>query len=100
MAQKTPKKSSDNTLEVISTFKKVFSTYDGKKVLRHLMKQNFVLEGIHSDYSEVPDRTIFFREGRRSVVMDIIDLIQTDEKQMLEFLEDSRDELIEEQDLM
>lgn len=86
----------DRELQAVQKFKRVFSGPDGEAALRHLIKQ---CHGLESVFHDNPQRMAFM-EGKRSVVMDIIQILQIDEKKYMEILEDSRDELIEEQDLM
>ncbi len=78
---------------IIQKFKRVFSGSEGEEVIKELMKKNFVLD---SSFTSDPYRTAF-NEGRRSLIMDILYILQIDEKKYFDLIEDSRDELLEDE---
>jgi hypothetical protein len=64
----------DDQITTIKLFKKVFENKDGEAVLEQLMGNCHVLDGT---FSEDPYK-MYYNEGRRSVIFEILTMINTD----------------------
>jgi hypothetical protein len=69
MAKKVDGEAADIQRKKIITFKKVFSTPEGKEVLFELMNRNFILTSHKGDS---------YSEGRRSAILDVLHLCNVD----------------------
>jgi len=78
------KKDSKKIADMMIKYRKVFSSDDGKEVLKDLMKVAHVLDCTY--YSGDPHETAY-REGERSIVLRILKTINTDPEQVLKMLE-------------
>lgn len=70
----TDKKKADAAFSMAVTYKKLFSTPDGKVVLKDLMKSCHFLEMS----TGVDANDTYFRLGERSVVMRILEILDMD----------------------
>ena len=61
-------------LDRVARYKRLFSDNDGKEVLKDLMSRYNVVQGT---YSQDPYK-MYFREGQRSVIMDLIEILDVD----------------------
>ena len=68
------KKLIEEQRNLYTTFSRVFSSEDGVKVLTNLIKKYGVLETTFDSDSS----NLAFNEGRRSVVLDILKILNTD----------------------
>lgn len=66
-------------LDMIAAYRQVFSTPQGEKVLSDLIKRH-VLRANFSENSNI----MAFKEGERSVVLNILAALQIDENQLKE----------------
>lgn len=77
-------KAREKKLELVRAYKTVFKSLDGKIVLQDMMKQcNFT----DATYSHgVNDLSMQIKEGRRSVVLDILKILETSEEEILNII--------------
>ena len=68
------KKVSTKQLDVTSDYKTVFTSEAGKRVLWDILRNSFVLGSV--------------REGQRNSALRILSILQTDEKKLLEQIEE------------
>lgn len=78
------KKVSTKKLDITSDYKTVFTSEAGKRVLWDIMRNSFVLA---STYCDNPHETAL-REGQRNVALRILSVLQTDEKKLLQQIEE------------
>ena len=78
-------KQTQKTLDVIRAYKTVFNSSEGKIVLYDMMKVcGFRKSILH------PEPVIMgHNEGKRSVIIDIIEVLEKDEKTILDFFRDA-----------
>lgn len=74
-------------------YKAVFDSIDGKLVLIDLIKQCGILDASHEDMPGLND----WKNGRRSVVLDILKQLRFDEGGLLELVQARLDENPEEE---
>lgn len=73
---------SNTKLDIVKAFKAFSDTPQGQIVLKHLLKiSNFC----QTTYSENTSTTMF-KEGRRSLMLEILNLIQMDEKAVYDMI--------------
>jgi hypothetical protein len=80
--------SKDKEMDRMNKYKLVFSTPEGKAVLKDLMLRYFMVSGTYNSDSN----KMYFNEGARSVVADILEIINTDPHAYAKFLEEINDE--------
>ena len=68
---------------IISAYKNIFESQQGKEVLADLMQVHNMLNSTHSP--SVHD--IYFKEGERNVVLRILSILKTDTKKLIERIE-------------
>ena len=78
------KKVSTKQLDVTSDYKTVFTSEAGKRVLWDILRNSFVLGSVYCDN---PHETAL-REGQRNSALRILSILQTDEKNLLEQIEE------------
>jgi hypothetical protein len=78
-----------NPVELQDSYKKIFSTPDGERVLEHLCKVGFI--GDTTYVSGDPTETAH-REGQRRLVLSILRFLERDARQLLKQLEELRNE--------
>jgi len=85
------------TLAIVADYKRVFETAAGRRVLRRMMKESGMKE---PSYVRGDPHGTSFNEGRRSVVIDILNKLKMDleslEKQLLQNEEDDYSPFTEE----
>lgn len=74
-------------------YKAVFNSPDGRLVLIDLIKKAGILDGAH----EEQDSANFHKNGRRSIVLDILATLRFDEGGLLELVQARLDEMPEEE---
>lgn len=79
----------DKKLAYIRAYKQFFETDSGRYVLWDMMKQCH-FRG--TSYSPNPQE-MAFNEGRRSVILDILKITETDERKILDFFQKSIEHL-------
>ena len=72
--EKDDKTQLDNQMSILVHYKSVFRTPEGESVLNDLMQKNHVLNGIFDKDPMV----MAFREGQRSVIFEILNVLETD----------------------
>ena len=75
-------------LDIVRAYKTIFETSEGKDVLQDLMKTSFFTKSI---FTPEPN-TMAYYEGRRSVVLDILALLDKKEEDILKILERSKNQ--------
>jgi hypothetical protein len=75
----------EKSKKVISQYKKVFGSPEGKAVLYDLMKSNFL---IHSSVMAERDSETFANIGRQDLVKKIIQLLRIDPETFLQQMEE------------
>lgn len=80
--------------EISALFKRVFCTPEGEQVLKILAIENHILDGTYSD----EPHKMYFREGQRLVVKDILRRIEVDELLALKRIRKMIDEQINPED--
>lgn len=79
-------KATQDKLDLVRAYKATFKSPEGKKVLLDLMKScHFTSPTFRPHASDI---TMQIAEGRRSVVTDILAILETSEEQVLQFLYD------------
>ena len=79
-------KKTQERLDLVRAYKSTFKSAEGRKVLLDLMKQcHFTTTTLSSN--------IEFSEGRRSVVIDILVILEMSEEQILQFLYDRTEDM-------
>jgi len=79
------KKASVKKLDITSDYKTVFSSEAGKRVLWDIIRNNYVLDSTFCVNSE---HETILREGHRNSALRIMSILQTDEKKLLEQIEE------------
>lgn len=78
----------DSQADLIETYKRVFATKDGQKVLFNLMHEGFFIRPtMESGYE-----TSLRNEGRRELILYIIELLNRDSAEIYEFIKKHEDE--------
>jgi len=77
---KTVKKATD----LVKTFKRVFETEDGQEILHHLSRQANFLQPTWDPRQGVSPNQIFIEEGKRSLFLYIVTMLEKKPQQMLE----------------
>lgn len=80
-------------VSTIKAYKAVFNSIDGKLVLIDLIRRAGVLDGAH----EEQDSLNFHKQGRRSIVLEILQELRFDETGLLELVQARLDEMPEEE---
>jgi endo-1,4-beta-D-glucanase Y len=75
----------DRHLAKIRAYKKFFGTDEGRIVLWDMMKANNFRQSTFSTNAH----EMAFNEGRRSVILQILSITETDERKILDFFEKS-----------
>ena len=78
------KKTANKKLDVTSDYKTVFDSEAGKRVLWDILRNSYVLGSVYCDN---PHETAL-REGQRNSALRILSILQTDEKKLLEQIEE------------
>ncbi len=78
MSEKEP--AQDRELVIASKIKRIFANGDGKDILTYLMSETGYTTSNYSDGMSSTD--LAFREGRRSVIAEIIQITNVDIKQI------------------
>ncbi len=78
------KKTATKKLDVTSDYKTVFDSEAGKRVLWDILRNSYVLGSVYCDN---PHETAL-REGQRNSALRILSILQTDEKKLLEQIEE------------
>lgn len=86
MIQKEDQQGNQELLDRINRFKKVFSGPDGEKVLDDLIQEYGVMS---TSYSENPHK-MYFREGQKSVILNLLEILEVDPHQYRKYLERSQ----------
>jgi microsomal dipeptidase-like Zn-dependent dipeptidase len=73
-----------NVVEMHDSYKKVFSSPDGERVLEHLCRVGFVFDTSH--VSGDPYETAH-REGQRRLVLSILRFLERDPRELLKQME-------------
>jgi len=75
-------------MDRIAKYKVVFSSPEGKEILKDLMKRYFMVTGTYN-----PDPyKMYFNEGQRGVVADILEIMNIDPHAYAKFLEEISEE--------
>ena len=69
--------------DIVLKYGRIFSGPDGEAVLLDLMQNCHMLNGTYSDEAH----KMYFREGRRSVVHDILKMLNTDLNELKKLFE-------------
>ncbi len=76
-------------VELHDSYKRVFSTPDGERVLEHLCKVSFVFD---TSYVAGDPHETAHREGQRRLVLSILRFIERDPRELLKRLEGNENE--------
>jgi hypothetical protein len=79
------KKASTKKLDITSDYKTVFSSEAGKRVLWDIMRNSFMLD---TTFTVSGEHETVLREGHRNSALRILSILQTDEKKLLEQIEE------------
>ena len=71
---------------ILNCYQKVFNCNEGEIVLHDLVNRSFLLQS--NNYS---DKDLRYIEGRRSIVLEIFNLLEFDEEKMNEIKEDNEE---------
>ena len=74
--------------ELLISYQRLFDSEDGQRVLVDLMQ----ICGFMSDCMENEPHLTAYNEGKRSVIIRILNYLKTDPMKLLELLEDNRKE--------
>ena len=75
-------------LDLIKAYKNVFDTEEGKTVLYDLLKAGHMIKPTYADKVHEADRN----EGKRELVLYILTMMETDEKRLVEMMQESQQE--------
>jgi hypothetical protein len=78
-----------NIVELHDSYKRVFSTPDGERVLEHLCKVSFVFD---TSYVSGDSHETAHREGQRRLVLSILRFMERDPRELLKRLEGNENE--------
>jgi len=73
---------------VVTSYKKLFDTPEGKTVLYDLMKKGFMLQPTHDDDRSKNDKN----EGKRELVLYILTTLETDPNRLLDAMKAGQSE--------
>jgi hypothetical protein len=76
-------------VELHDSYKKVFSSPDGERVLEHLCRVGFVFD---TSYVSGDPHETAHREGQRRLVLSILRFIERDPRELLQRLEGNTNE--------
>lgn len=82
-------------LDTARAFKAVFNSVDGRKVLKTMMRDCHFF----TPNKSMHDGSVQFTEGKRSVVLDILGVLEKDEEQLMKIFMNRNNEIDEEDDL-
>lgn len=81
------KKTSDNAIKMIDMYKTLFASNNGRLILHDLCMKCGMFQSSHT----VGDsHSMAFNEGRRSVVIEILDIINKDQSKILQQFSESK----------
>ena len=81
-------KDKQTELDRINNYKKVFATPEAKEVLKDHMLRYFIATGTYD-----PDpHKMYFREGQRGVVAELLEILHIDPHTYAKYLEEISDE--------
>ncbi len=78
-----------NIVELNDSYKRVFSSPDGERVLEHLCRVGFVFD---TSYVSGDPHETAHREGQRRLVLSILRFLERDPRELLKRLEGNENE--------
>lgn len=84
------KRVAEKTLKRAETYKRAFSTPDGKAVLLDLMKEHYMMSSVYQGREDA--HGIAFRDGQRNVVLRILTTMELDVGEIYLLLKQGEDD--------